>query len=52
MQEVKILLLVYDVSNRESFENITEWYKKVEAVNPGQTIYGKLKIIYENIKLK
>ena len=40
MKGAKIVILVYDVTNMESFQNITEWYKKLETANSGNALNG------------
>ena len=40
MKNVKIIILVYDVTNMESFQNIAEWYKKLENANSGKELHG------------
>lgn len=42
MKNVKIIILVYDVTNMESFQNIAEWYKKLENANSGKELHGAL----------
>ncbi|XP_066917295.1 intraflagellar transport protein 27 homolog [Clytia hemisphaerica] len=42
MKDAKIIVLVYDVTNIDSFENLSEWYKKLEAANNGKTLHGAI----------
>jgi len=42
MKGAKIVFLVYDVTNMESFQNITEWYKKLDMENSGTARIGVL----------
>ena len=51
MKGAKIVFLVYDVTNMESFQNITEWYKKLDKANSGTAPIGKILDIFL-IKLK
>lgn len=34
------MVLVYDVTNMESFENISKWHKKIEKDNKGDPLPG------------
>ena len=36
----KIALLVYDITNRNSFEQIDYWYKTIKDLNPFEVIFG------------
>lgn len=42
LKQVKVIVLVYDVTNMQSFENISQWYKKIETENPGGALPGVL----------
>jgi small GTP-binding protein len=40
LAKTSVVMLVYDVSNRESFESLNYWLDEVREANPGRTVAG------------
>ena len=52
MNQAKIALMVYDMTNQNSFNNLKNWYNELKEINNSVEIFGVIaKVIYMKKKL-